>query len=813
MDEYKSNLNKETNIIANCRNKLSSIGKFQKSLFGTVLSKLGGTNMPLFEDAAYYMSQNIDELTNSNCYRFGFADCAQNMLNSNISNNNMLCEASQLQDTSQNGFDITTQHCQELLRLSYVLNNYNQQINDDKQYDFDNFDTEKTMQILNDYLHLLEYHDSDQYFDLIYQLLQPCHMIQCRILKHFYGKRNNVNRGNDHCLQIVNKIHCYYHHTIDVGLRFSSKDRKLITDYFDQKQISNNVINFQNESIVKMKTIISTKRKNVANSDFINKRLSKFHQVQAHTSPHNNVSNDEYKMYSIGVKFKYSKKQVKCQKSEILVLPKYKGIKEELMCNILSTLNKQQFYNEWKKAGMNAKSIYCKKHYPELTTKQAIVFCLMVYCNFDTLQYEFSRTYRDNIDQHNEFFHLARFLKVGINEWAGTSISGGKVKQFYHGITEKLLFPDVTGQFATGVSFYCPVSTTSSLSVAMNFSNQGQGLIIEFGHGWKLNSAKYADVSWLSDYAAESERLFIAPQTPIQINNIFEPCTGYEFKSILKALAIADYIIHGSLLTEDISEEMQLLIVAIFAHQMSHSNSDYKPFSSLHPYAVRLIDLFFKKQMLHVAFDYFHLVDTYQFIYHILCHSQYQWIKLKSVKDLFPNVRQICIHNICINEMVLRNILDHVANDECKICIKIFDSNMDIIEWTQYKHLFHQINYTIDRTQDQLIIRPMRKTMAKAFNWMNFFFYYCVLATLLYDVRLLVLFCPLVDSLMEDRLYLSVVCQIMSMICVIKWFHIEQIESQQLCIDIWNEDLWWYIHVYLYLIGFTFIGNYLCRIL
>eukprot|EP01084_Bolivina_argentea_P023806 44472_1 len=99
-----------------------------------------------------------------------------------------------------------------------------------------------------------------------------------------------------------------------------------------------------------MKGIISTKRKSVANSDFINKRLSKFYQVQGHTSPDNNVSNDECKMYSTGVKFKYSKKQVKCQKSETLVLPKYKSIKEDLMCNILSTLNKQQFYNEWKKA-------------------------------------------------------------------------------------------------------------------------------------------------------------------------------------------------------------------------------------------------------------------------------------------------------------------------------------------------------------------------------------------------------------------------------------------------------------------------------
>eukprot|EP01084_Bolivina_argentea_P287148 492679_1 len=89
----------------------------------------------------------------------------------------------------------------------------------------------------------------------------------------------------------------------------------------------------------------------------------------------------------------------------------------------------------------------------------------------------------------------------------GTPIHKGIVQSFYHGVAEKLLLPSYIG--VDGILIYCPLSTSSSFQVAQNFTNHNKGLVIEFGTRFVHYSAKYFSMSWLSDYASESEYLFI----------------------------------------------------------------------------------------------------------------------------------------------------------------------------------------------------------------------------------------------------------------------------------------------------------------
>eukprot|EP01084_Bolivina_argentea_P307021 530609_1 len=139
---------------------------------------------------------------------------------------------------------------------------------------------------------------------------------------------------------------------------------------------------------------------------------------------------------------------------------------------------------------------------------------LMIYCNFDELQNEFSKTYREFSGMnHNNFYYWGKYLKQSIHRY-GTKMVDSDIQSVYHGIGETLLFPQITGELGIGMKIYCPLSTSSSLLVATNFTNNNGGLIIEFGHA--SCAAKYFPVSWLSDYGNESELLFIQNEHDMQ---------------------------------------------------------------------------------------------------------------------------------------------------------------------------------------------------------------------------------------------------------------------------------------------------------
>ena len=134
------------------------------------------------------------------------------------------------------------------------------------------------------------------------------------------------------------------------------------------------------------------------------------------------------------------------------------------------------------------------------------ILALMLYTNMDELQRKFKagcRYMNENdklehvMERNQEIAHWCRLL------WEATTFFGESITKkqtFYHGLSCKLLFTSVTA------AFNCPTSTTVNKSVAYNFSTE-TGIIVQLSRSALVDS-HYLDVSDLSDYPNEQERLF-----------------------------------------------------------------------------------------------------------------------------------------------------------------------------------------------------------------------------------------------------------------------------------------------------------------
>eukprot|EP01083_Nonionella_stella_P040394 109649_1 len=93
--------------------------------------------------------------------------------------------------------------------------------------------------------------------------------------------------------------------------------------------------------------------------------------------------------------------------------PKYRDLKEELTQNDICQITIDQYMNEWDKTRILYKTQCRKKHYSSISKQHLL--SLMIYCNFDLLQFEFSKTYRDHSGiKHHNYYHFGRSLKEAV---------------------------------------------------------------------------------------------------------------------------------------------------------------------------------------------------------------------------------------------------------------------------------------------------------------------------------------------------------------------------------------------------------------
>eukprot|EP01084_Bolivina_argentea_P110610 197449_1 len=530
-------------------------------------------------------------------------------------------------------------------------------------------DKSATLTLTNCFLHLLQHHNSPAEFKKASDVFGCCQISECNMFGRNYRNRTNNtnnyhNTQNAYC-QILDKIHCFYQHSFDIANKLSTEKIMLKgKDYYTRNSI-------QSQPLV---------------TSYLNDRLNnRYCQIFSYIE--NKKKTDE--LYNFGTEFVYGDDDYIVSKSNYTPIhKKYSSLKEELMNNNIATITNEQFNAEYEKAMAHFNSYYRKQTYANMATQQ--LFVLMIYCNFDALQSAFSKTYQKNAINHDNFYHFGKILKAVV-QTCGSKVKNGNYKRFYHGIGKKVLFPELIE-----VSIYCPLSTSSSLQVATNFTNHNEGLIVEFTG--QTSSAKYISTAWISDFANELEQFFIQNSYPLEINNIIDAQTGCEFNIILVALKIIDSIVTAQC-KDDISLQLSLLIKEIIINQLSLKLHKYKSFKSLNKYAQEMVNMYcMNKKEIYMDLKMIVARKTLRDATSDFIDLNYGSIDLFMVHAMFPKIEYIVIRNVDLCLFTLDNILKCFRKTKIRRIkiLPIRDSQLSITKAAQlYENDFKQQNVTI----------------------------------------------------------------------------------------------------------------------
>eukprot|EP01083_Nonionella_stella_P135472 412125_1 len=296
-----------------------------------------------------------------------------------------------------------------------------------------NIDAQDAARYLNAFLHLIQSHNADEQFELIMAQCGSCDIKTCSIFKrHYRDKRSadsqsllyqlhsgtTVTTPTDICsLQIMDTIHCFYKHCDDLGMRTRIQNEE------QDEHEENDVVN---ESIKKRNQMVSTKRKMHETYVGSSKKFSKFNQlsVDPEFKDDSRDTNKNAKMYCFGSEFvyDYEDEHIFHHDNYTPIKPTYNSFKDELIQNEIATLSKHQFQIQHKKANLHFNTPYCKSNFGDIKVEHLLA--LMFYCNYDTLQAQFSLTYRQSIPKTNQFYHWGRLLKEAVHKY-GTTIQDG----------------------------------------------------------------------------------------------------------------------------------------------------------------------------------------------------------------------------------------------------------------------------------------------------------------------------------------------------------------------------------------------------
>ena len=187
-------------------------------------------------------------------------------------------------------------------------------------YDFINevLDNYSNILLLNDFNHILYYHcnQHNEIEEICKNIVRKfitnnseCSLMECLCIKRNHRNKTLQNENglyfvdnNDDQIkeivtqQILDKIHCFYQHTFDIGYRLNSNERLKIN------QVQNEEI-AQNKSVLYNQTLFNKhqhhKQIMILNG---NKASSHKHNQLYSTNDESTINN---KMYSFGFKFKY----------------------------------------------------------------------------------------------------------------------------------------------------------------------------------------------------------------------------------------------------------------------------------------------------------------------------------------------------------------------------------------------------------------------------------------------------------------------------------------------------------------------------
>eukprot|EP01083_Nonionella_stella_P279631 951219_1 len=231
------------------------------------------------------------------------------------------------------------------------------------------------------------------------------------------------------------------------------------------------------------------------------------------------------------------------------------------------------------------------------------VLCIKFYCNYSNHCEKFRRSYRkmdvsdtkdDIIRRHcNNYYWFGRFLTTAIEFWGHIP---SKSEKIFHGLTGKFVFD----HFST--VYEIPTSTTCAITVAQNFSCGDAGIVLKLSPKYsdEVNNSRCLDVSALSEYEKERERLF-AGMTVLSIINIYNTsdnawqgysdyvCAFLYFERIVEQTNQQKHHYNYGQMTAEKQEEY---LVPLIEYQMNKSNRKQEELMKVPEY-VRVLFAYF----------------------------------------------------------------------------------------------------------------------------------------------------------------------------------------------------------------------------
>eukprot|EP01084_Bolivina_argentea_P159941 278570_1 len=188
--------------------------------------------------------------------------------------------------------------CSSLTILQKVLDQYCEWMNEDSPKSCSKYNIFDTNTILNHFHHLLICHTSDTDFDYIYKLLggYKCDIKQCQMFDRNYRDKekhklddnisiqiynintDQMNNLNDtyHQIsiqQILDRVHCTFFHSYDIGFKFTLKEKEVINQCITKDTAQQHILdeidekheNNDNNIIIPKQTFLAKTQEILAN--------------------------------------------------------------------------------------------------------------------------------------------------------------------------------------------------------------------------------------------------------------------------------------------------------------------------------------------------------------------------------------------------------------------------------------------------------------------------------------------------------------------------------------------------------------------
>lgn len=205
---------------------------------------------------------------------------------------------------------------------------------------------------------------------------------------------------------------------------------------------------------------------------------------------------------------------------------------------------------------------------------------------------------------------------------------------------------------------------------------------------------KYFSCSWLSDFSGESELLFIGGRNCLVFQDILDTVKSNHYGQFIVALSVLDRLRAGHFFetnksikekVEDIQDKslkgiegikgfddkLKILVKALIDHEMSRYDRKYSELKVLKTTAKYIGDLLhyicinrtsvyinLLSMNCDVSEYYINGYQGYLFLKKYFCHEKYEWINLKFITKLYPNVGMIYVSALPI--INIKEILEDI---------------------------------------------------------------------------------------------------------------------------------------------------------